>query len=129
MRNSIIQLSVAALFASLAFDASAALVTLPTTGTTAYVQCRTAGNFGSGSDTTLPTSTDSACVATNGIGAALAPTSSPESGFTLQNSFTSTITAFSENLATLNEAVFKSGSSCIYNKQVKSGTSSATFCI
>lgn len=96
----------------------AAFVTLPTSGTSAYVQCRTAGNFGSGSDTTVPPSTDAVCVAPTGIGATLLFNSTPETGYTLQNSNTTAITAFSETLGTLNERTFKNGGSCIYAKQV-----------
>lgn len=118
MRNYTIQASVLAVLAFAAGEASAGFVTLPTSGTTAYVQCRTTGNFGSQSDTTVPPTTDDACAAPNGIGATLALTGSPETGFALQSSNTSSITAFSETLGTLNEAVFKSGSVCIYEKQV-----------
>ncbi len=119
MKNMIIKASVTAALVVAASDvAVAGFVTLPTSGTTPYVQCRTAGNFGSGSDSTVPPTTDSVCAAPNGIGTTLAPTSSPESGFTLQSSNTSSITAFSESIGNFNETVFKSGSTCIYNKQL-----------
>lgn len=99
-------------------------VVLPTSGATAYTLCRqnTADaanpNFGSRGDASLPPAAYSTCVATNGVGVALNLNSAPEAGYTLQTSNTSTITAFAENIATLNERVFKNGGTCIYAKQV-----------
>lgn len=121
MRNSILQATV---LTTLAFSASQAMatgfVTLPTSGTTPYVGCQTASNFGSVNDTSLPSASDNACVATNGLGVALALNSAPESGFTLQNSNSGAITAFSETVATLNERTFRNSGTgqCIYAKQV-----------
>ncbi len=103
-------------------QAMAALVVLPTSGTTPYVQCRVLGNFGAQTDNTAPTAGDSACAATNGIGAAVSLNSTPEPGFALGagSSFTTTITAFAETLGTLNERVFTNSpiTQCIYTKQI-----------
>lgn len=120
MRNFTIKASVLALFGLTAGQAMAAFVTLPTTGTTAYVQCRVTGNFGSQTDNTYPPSTDSACAAPNGIGVALPLNSTPETGFTFAASQTSSVTAFSETVATLNERVFRNAGAgmCIYAKQL-----------
>lgn len=121
MRNLTIQAAVLASLTFVATDSFAAgFVTLPTSGTTAYVQCRTTGNFGSTSDSTFPSAPDDACVAPNGVGVALGLNSSPESGFTLQSSNNTAVTAFSETLATLNERVFRNSGAgqCIYAKQV-----------
>jgi len=110
----------AALSLTAAQATAAGFVTLPTSGTTAYVQCRTTGNFGSTSDSTLPPAGDSACVATPGVSVALNLNTTPESGFTLQTSNTAAITAFAETLGTLNERVFRNSSTseCVYAKQV-----------
>lgn len=120
MKNLTIRASVLAALAFSAPQALAAFVTLPTSGTTAYVQCRTTGNFGSVTDNVYPPAGDSACVAPNGVGVGLAPTSSPETGFTVQSSNTGAITAFAETLGTLNEVVFRNSGTgtCIYEKQV-----------
>lgn len=118
--NSLLKLAVLGALSVSASSAMAALAVLPTSGTTPYVQCRTASNFGAQTDSTLPPASDSACVATNGVGAALNLNSTPEPGFTLSTSNSSTITAFSETLGTLNERVFVNSpiTECIYAKQV-----------
>jgi len=110
----------AALSLTAAQATAAGFVTLPTSGTTPYVQCRTTGNFGSTSDSTLPPAGDSVCVATPGVSVALNLNTTPESGFTLQTSNTAAITAFAETLGTLNERVFRNSSTsqCVYAKQV-----------
>lgn len=119
MKNLIIKAAVASAFSLVISQSMAAFVTLPTSGTTAYVQCRTSGNFGSGTDSTVPPSTDSACAAPNGIGATLPLNNTPESGYTFVASQTSSVTAFSETVATLNERVFSNGAGmCIYAKQL-----------
>lgn len=100
---------------------AAGLVPIPSPGgTSAYVLCRSNGNFGATADTSLPPATDDQCVVNSGVGTSLGLNSSPESGFTLQSANSSPISAFSETLATLNERVFRnSGSSeCIYAKGV-----------
>lgn len=100
---------------------AAGLVPLPSPGSaSAYVLCRTNGNFGATSDTSLPPATDDQCVVNSGVGANLTSTSSPEPGFTLQSANSSAISAFSETLATLNERVFRNSASseCIYMKGV-----------
>ncbi len=104
--------------------AAPGFVTLPTSGTSAYAQCRTASNFGAQADNTYPSSPDDLCLAPNahtaGVGKALLFSSIPETGFTVGTSNTSTVTAFSENLATLNERVWRNSGTgeCIYGKQV-----------
>jgi len=122
MKSLTLKAAVLAALSLTAVQASAAgFVTLPTSGTTPYVQCRVSGNFGSQSDTTVPPTTDSACAATPGVGATLNLNTTPESGFTLATSNTSSVTAFAETLATLNERVFKNGATptaCIYAKQL-----------
>ncbi|PKO25961.1 MAG: hypothetical protein CVU35_01575 [Betaproteobacteria bacterium HGW-Betaproteobacteria-8] len=120
MRSSLLKLAVLGALGVNATSAMAGFVTLPTSGSSAYVQCRTAGNFGSGSDNTVPPVGDSACAVPNGIGATLLFNSTPETGYTLQNANTTAITAFSETLGTLNERVFRNSGagSCIYGKQV-----------
>lgn len=126
MRNFTIHASVLAALAFFAGESVAAgFVTLPTSGTSAYVQCRVAGNFGSGTDNTYPPSTDDVCVAPNGVGVSLGLNSAPESGFTLGTSNSSSVTAFSETLATLNERVFRNSTSgqCIYAKQLNMSSS------
>lgn len=102
---------------------AAGFVTLPTSGASAYVTCRS----GNGLDNTLPPAADSSCVAPSGVGVALNINSSPEAGFTLQNANSTTITAFSETLGTLNERVFRDGGSgqCIYAKQILYATGGA----
>lgn len=120
MRSSLLKLAVLGALSVNATSAIAAFVTLPTSGSSAYVQCRTTGNFGSGSDSGFPPAGDSACVVPNGIGAALLFNSTPEAGYTLQTANTTPITAFSETLGTLNERVFRNAGtgSCIYGKQM-----------
>ena len=122
--NSLLKLAVLGALSVSASSAMAALAVLPTSGTTPYVQCRVTGNFGAQTDNTLPPASDSACAVTNGVGAALNLNSTPEPGFILSTSNSSTITAFSETLGTLNERVFVNSSTpasitqCIYAKQV-----------
>lgn len=122
MKNVTLKLAVLGAIGLASGQAVAALTVLPTSGATPYVQCRTASNFGSQADNTLPGAGDSACVATNGIGAALTLNSTPEPGFALSASSTSAITAFAETLGTLNERVFVNTpapiTQCIYAKQV-----------
>lgn len=120
MKNVTLKLAVLGVIGLASGQAAAALTVLPTSGATAYVQCRTASNFGSQGDTSLPGAGDSACVATNGVGVALNLNSAPEPGFTLGTSNTSTITAFAETLGTLNERVFRNSGTgqCIYAKQI-----------
>lgn len=100
---------------------AAGLVPIPSPGgASAYVLCRTSGNFGATPDTSLPPATDDQCVVNSGVGANLILTSSPESGFTLQSSNATSVSAFGETLATLNERVFRNSTSseCIYAKGV-----------
>jgi hypothetical protein len=122
MKNVKLKLAIFGALGLASAQAMAALAVLPTSGTSPYVQCRTASNFGAQADTTLPGAGDSACVVTNGVGAALTLNSTPEPGFVLSTSNTSTITAFSETLGTLNERVFVNSpspiSQCIYAKQI-----------
>lgn len=99
---------------------AAGFVTLPTSGSSAYVACRSGA--GAGPDNTLPPLADSACVVPNGVGTALNFNATPEPGFILLTTNVSSITAFSETLGTLNERVFVNSPSpitqCIYAKQV-----------
>ncbi|MCB4812268.1 hypothetical protein LG204_13180 [Methylovorus menthalis] len=128
MKKSIMQAAILAALGISATQASATgFVTLPTSGTSAYVQCRVAGNFGSQSDNTLPTTTtDNACaildVASSPYNAVSTINSVPETGYSLVvgSAVTSSITAFSETVATLNERVFRNATTgeCIYAKQV-----------
>ena len=94
---------------------AAGFVTLPTSGSSAYVACRSAWV-----DSTLPPLADSACVVPNAVGVTLSLNSSPETGFTLGTSNTSTITAFAETVGTLSERVFRNASAgqCVYAKSV-----------
>lgn len=129
--NSLLKLAVLGALSVSASSAVAALAVLPTSGTSPYVQCRTASNFGAQTDNTLPGASDSACVATNGVGAVLNLNSPPEPGFSLSTSNSSTITAFSETLGTLNERVFVNSTTpssiteCIYAKQVNMSNTGA----
>ncbi|HOY87887.1 MAG TPA: hypothetical protein PLJ94_07680, partial [Methylotenera sp.] len=120
MKNITLKTAVLAALSFTAVQATAAgFCTLPTSGASAYVQARTASNFGSTADNTAPPAADSACVAPNGVGVALSTLSAPEAGFVLQaGGGTSAITAFAETLGTLGEYVFKNGGNCIYEKQV-----------
>lgn len=120
MKKFIIKTAVASLFGLAASQSMAAFVTLPTSGTSAYVQCRVTGNFGSVGDTTYPSGTDTACVAPNGIGVGLPINNTPETGYTFAASQTSSVSAFSETVATLNERVFRDTGAgmCIYAKQL-----------
>lgn len=92
---------------------------LPTTGASVYISCRSGNGL---FETFYPPLADSSCVAPKGVGTSLLFGSIPEAGFTLValQSFSSPITAFAENLATLNERVWRNASSneCIYGKQV-----------
>lgn len=89
---------------------AAGFVTLPTTGSSAYVACKSVGYT-----ITFPPLADSACVAPNAIngngqGVALSFNSTPEPGYTLGTSNTRTISAFAEAVGTLNERVFRNAS-------------------
>ncbi len=103
------------------FVMAAGLVPIPPPGSaSAYVLCRSNGNFGATPDASFPPPADDQCVVNSGVGASLVLNSSPESGFTLQSSNSSAISAFSETFATLNERVFRNSgtSECIYAKGV-----------
>lgn len=92
---------------------------LPTSGGSVYVSCRSGNGL---FETFYPPLADSSCVAPNGVGTSLLFNSIPEAGFTLiaTQSFSSSISAFAENLATLNERVWRNSGTgeCIYGKQV-----------
>lgn len=120
MKSSLLKFAVLGVLSASTMSVMAGFVTLPTSGSSAYVQCRTAGNFGSGTDNTVPPVGDSVCAVPNGIGSTLLFNSTPETGYTLQTANTTAISAFSETLGTLNERVFRNNGagSCIYAKQV-----------
>ena len=128
MKSLTLKAAVLAALSLSALQASATgFVTLPTSGATAYVSCRTAPNFGSLSDTSFPTAgVDNACAI---LSTASAPynavstiASVPETGYSLVagSAFTTAIPAFAETVATLNERVWRNAgtSECIYGKQV-----------
>ena len=97
---------------------AAGFETLPTSGASAYISCRS----GNGFDGTYPPLADSTCVAPNGVNISLLFPGVPETGFTVfaPGTASSSIAAFSESIATLNERVWRNSSSgeCIYGKQV-----------
>ena len=121
MRKIVFLAALCTLASPIDFVMAAGLVPIPNPGgSSAYVLCRSDGNFGATPDTSFPPATDDQCVVNSGVGASLALNSSPESGFTLQSANSSAISAFSETLATLNERVFRNSgtSECIYAKGV-----------
>lgn len=122
MKNLTLKLAVLGALSISASSAMAAFVTLPTSGATAYTTCFAGANFGTGNDGAFPPATGT-CVAPNAPNIASLPFSSiPETGFTVfaAGTVTSSITAFAETVATLNERVWRNAgtSQCIYGKQV-----------
>lgn len=104
---------------------AAGFETLPVSGASVYVSCRSGNAMW---ETTYPPSSDSTCVTPNGINTALLFTSVPEAGFSVAaaQTLTSSITYFSDPLATLSERVWRNASTgeCIYGKQVLMSLSS-----
>lgn len=130
MKNVKLNLAILGVLGAISTQAAAGFVTLPTSGTSAYTTCRTVSNFGAQSDSIFPPTTDSLCAAPNGIGAALLFSSVPETGFAVvtTQTFSSSITYFSDPVGTLNERVWRNAttSECIYGKQVLMSNSSTT---
>lgn len=130
MKNVKLNLAVLAALGVISTQAAAAFVTLPTSGSSAYTTCRTASNFGAQSDSAFPPASDSLCAAPNGVGAALLFSSVPETGFSVvaTQTFSSSITYFSDPIGTLNERVWRNSGTgeCIYGKQVLMSNSSTT---
>lgn len=127
MKNVKLNLAVLGILGGISSQALAlGFESLPTSGSSAYITCRTASNFGAQSDSVFPPTTDSVCLAPNAIsggsGVALLFSSVPETGFTVvaTQTFSTAIPAFSETLATLNERVWRNAGTleCIYGKQV-----------
>lgn len=90
-------------------------------GTTAWVRCNTTGNYGSGTYTAPTTGANNTCAVFPG-----SINTSPVSGFTLVTgtSVTSTITANSETLGTMDQRVFRNSGAteCIYGKRISFAT-------
>ncbi|KQT42222.1 MULTISPECIES: hypothetical protein [unclassified Methylophilus] len=130
MKNVKLNLAVLSVLGMISTQAAAGFVTLPTSGTSAYTTCRTASNFGAQSDSSVPPTTDSLCAAPNGIGTTLLFTAVPETGFAVfaAGTVTSSISYFSDPVATLNERVWRNSTTgeCIYGKQVLMSNSSTT---
>lgn len=100
---------------------------LPISGASIYVSCRSGNGMW---ESTYPPSTDSACVSPNGVNASLLFGNIPEAGFTLfaAQTWSSSISYFSDPLATLNERVWRNANTgeCIYGKQVLMSNSSVS---
>lgn len=130
MKNVKLNLAVLGVLGLISTQVSAAFVTLPTSGTSAYTTCRTASNFGAQSDALFPPTTDSLCAAPNGVGAALLFTAVPQAGFAVfaAGTVSSSITYFSDPIGTLNERVWRNSTTgeCIYGKQVLLTNTSTT---
>ncbi|KQT42223.1 MULTISPECIES: hypothetical protein [unclassified Methylophilus] len=104
---------------------AAGFETLPISGASVYVSCRSGNGMWENS---YPPAADSACVSPNGVNTSLLFGNIPEAGFSLfaAQTFSSPISYFSDPLATLNERVWRNSSTgeCIYGKQVLMSLSS-----